>query len=145
MMKTKLWVLAAVLSAATAATAQTRISFTHVRAVDGGDTLRGNDISVELKRAEGSDNALLLNAGDIAVRVQAKVSSHNVRRSSVKDSAVNLIMDISMKAGRDKDSKRVEKIFYMDQKRSTLVNQRFNFKQGITMRPITLLFNATLE
>ncbi len=144
-MKNKPLVLAALLLASAAATAQTRISFTDIRAVDGADTLRGNDISMELKRAEGSDNTLLLNAGDIAVRVQAKVSSHNVRRSSVKDSAVNLIMDISMKAGRDKDGKRVEKIFYMDQKRSTLVNQRFNFKQGITMRPVTLLFNVTLE
>lgn len=144
-MKNKPLVLAALLLASAAATAQTRISFTDIRAVDGADTLRGNDISMELKRAEGSDNTLLLNAGDIAVRVQAKVSSHNVRRSSVKDSAVNLIMDISMKAGRDKDGKRVEKIFYMDQKCSTLVNQRFNFKQGITMRPVTLLFNVTLE
>lgn len=127
------------------AAAQTRITISHVFAVTGQDTVRGTDAVIQLNKAEGSGDALILATGDLSAKLNAKVSSHNVRRSSVKDSAVNLIMDIALKAGRDKDNKHVEKIFYMDQQRSTVVTQRFNFKQGITMRPVLLSFNVAIE
>ena len=127
------------------ASAQTRINFSNVMAVDHGDTLRGADVTVQLNRAEGSQQAILLQSGDISVKIGAKVSTQNVQRSSLKDSAVNLVMDIALKAGKDKDSKQVQKIFYMDQERTTKVTQRYNFKHGIDMRTVTLLFNATIE
>ena len=114
-------------------------------AVDRGDTLRGGDVVLRLDRAEGSEQAILLQGGDILVNVRARVSTQNVRRSSLKDSAVELKMDLAMKAGKDKDTKQVQKIFYMDQERTTKVSQRYNFKQGIHMRSITLIFNATIE
>lgn len=128
-----------------AAAAQTKVLFSHVQAMDRQDSLRGTDATIQLTGTEGSGSAMLVQHGDIAVKVGAKVSTHNVARSSVKDSAVNLILDIAMKAGRDKDSKRVEKIFYMDQKRSGTVSQRFTFKQGLDVRTITLTFNVAVE
>jgi hypothetical protein len=127
------------------ASAQTRITLSNVIAVDGRDTLRGHDAIIQLNGAEGGGDALILATGDVSAKLHAKVSSHNVRRSSMKDSAVNLILEIALKAGRDKDSKRVEKIFYMDQSRTGTVTQRFNFKQGINMRPVTLSFNVAVE
>ena len=129
----------------TKALAQTKITFGNVMAVDHGDTLRGGDVVLRLDRAEGSEQSILLQSGDIFVNVRARVSTQNVRRSSLKDSAVELKMDLAMKAGKDKDSKQVQKIFYMDQERTTKVSQRYNFKQGIHMRSITLIFNATIE
>ncbi len=128
-----------------AAAAQTKVLFSQVQAMDRQDSLRGTDATIQLTGTEGSGSAMLVQHGDIAVKVGAKVSTHNVARSSVKDSAVNLILDIAMKAGRDKDSKRVEKIFYMDQKRSGTVSQRFTFKQGLDVRTITLTFNVAVE
>ncbi|MBK9758742.1 MAG: hypothetical protein IPO90_01925 [Flavobacteriales bacterium] len=68
-----------------------------------------------------------------------------MRRSSLKDSAVNVIFEIDMNAGKDRDNKRVEKIFYLDQSRTGTVTQRFNFKDGITMRGITLKFDVEIK
>lgn len=141
----RLLLLSVLVPACLIATAQTKVTITAVQAVDGQNTVQGTDASIELARAEGSGGTPILSAGDLTAKVQAKVSSHNVRRSSVKDSAVNLIMEISMQAGKDKDSKRVEKIFYMDQARTSTVTQKFNFKHGITMRTITLSFNVAVE
>ena len=130
---------------ATMAAAQTRIHFRDIRVVEKGDTLRGTDITMELRGAEGTDRGPIFSSGDVAVQAKARVTSHNVRRSSVKDGAVNLVMELDMHAGRDKDNKRIEKIFYLDQARTSAVVQRFTFKDGITMRGITLLFNCAIE
>ena len=130
---------------ATGATAQTRIHFRDIRVVEKGDTLRGADVTMELRGAEGTERGGLFSAGDVSVQAKARVTSHNVRRSSVKDGAVNLVMEVDMHAGRDKDNKRIEKIFYLDQARTSAVVQRFTFKDGITMRGITLLFNCAIE
>ncbi len=130
---------------ATSTAAQTKITISEVRAVDRQDTVRGTDATIQLNGAEGSGNAYILNAGELVVKLGAKVSTHNVARSSMKDSAVNLIMEIAMKAGRDKDNKRVEKIFYMDQSRTGTVAQRFTFKQGLNVRTISLSFNVAVE
>ncbi|MBP8824011.1 MAG: hypothetical protein KBH07_10230 [Flavobacteriales bacterium] len=144
-MKRLLLLLVPALLAGPPAFAQTKVTISAVKAVDGAHTLQGTDALIQLGRAEGSGSAGILASGDVTAEVQARVSSHNVRRSSVKDSAVNLVLEVTMKAGKDKDRKRVEKIFYMDQARTAAVSQRFNFKQGLTMRPITLLFNIAVE
>ena len=144
-MRNRIFLAVLAFAAAGFAQAQTKINITAVQAQDGDKQVQGTDAVIELNHAEGSGNAFILNAGDLVVKLGAKVTTQNVKRSSLKDSAVNLVMDISMKAGRDKDSKHVEKIFYMDQKRSATVTQRFNFKQGINMRTITLSFSVAVE
>ena len=135
----------AALFLASSSFAQTKINFSDVRALDRQDSLHGTDATIQLNKAEGSDNAFLMHAGDMIVKVTAKVSTHKSPRSSLKDSAVNLDLDITMNAGNQKDTKHVEKIFYMDQKRSGTVTQKFNFKNGIDMRTITLTFNVAIE
>ena len=125
--------------------AQTRIIFTEVRALDRQDSLHGNDVTIQLNRAEGKENTVILSAGDVNVKVRAKVKTHSSPRSSLKDSAVNLTLDLTVQAGKGKDNKRVEKIFYLDQSRSGVVTQRFNFKNGLDMRSITLSFNVSIE
>ncbi len=127
------------------ARAQSKITISQVQAVDGQTTLQGTDATIQLGRAEGRGSATVLSSGGVEAKVQAKVSSHHVRRSSVKDSAVNVILEISMRAGKDKDTQRVEKIFYLEQSRTSVVSKTFNFKKGITMRPIALTFNIALE
>lgn len=133
------------LLAATALHAQTQVTFTHIRIIEKGDTLSAPDVTVQLRGDEGSDRTVIYNANGVEAKTWVKVSTHNVRRSSLKDSAVNLIFEIDLRAGNDKDNKRVEKIFYMDQARTTNVTQRFNFKNGITMRGITLSFDCAIQ
>ena len=58
---------------------------------------------------------------------------------------MNLIFEIDVIAGTRSDNRRVEKIFYMDQDRKSTIIQRFNFKSGITMRVITLEFDAEIK
>lgn len=133
------------LAASTALMAQTQIVITNVKAVEKDNTVTGQDVTIQLDKAEGSDRAVILASGDLQAKVRAKVNTHNSARSSLKDSAVNLIFEIDLKAGKDKDNKRVEKIFYLDQSRTTTVTQRFNFKSGITMRGITLSFDCEIK
>lgn len=125
--------------------AQTRIAISNVTLTEKENVTNGSNTTLELKKAEGSERQVIYAGGDTEVKLWAKVSTHNVRRSSLKDSAVNVIFEIDMKAGRDKDNKRVEKIFYLDQSRTSTVTQRFNFKDGITMRGITLKFDVEIQ
>lgn len=142
-MRTLLLAFALVIAGTLAA--QTQVIFTNVKAVEKESTVDGQDVTVQLNKAEGSDRVVILSAGDLEAKVRVKVATHNSRRSSLKDSAVDLIFEIDLKAGKDKDNKRVEKIFYLDQARTTTVNQRFNFKDGITMRGITLSFDCAIK
>lgn len=125
--------------------AQTQVLITNVTVTEKDAHQSGAGATIQLGGDEGSARAVIYENGDLRVKLWCKVSTHNVRRSSLKDSAVNLIFEIDMDAGKDHDNKRVEKIFYLDQSRTTTVTQRFNFKNGITMRGITLSFDAEVK
>jgi hypothetical protein len=129
--------------------AQTLVEITNVKVTQGEQTAQGNNVTLDpkgqLNKAEGADRALIFESGDVSVKLWCKVSTHNSRRSSLKDSAVNMIYEIDMKAGKDKDNKRLERIFYLEESRKTTVKQKFTFKQGITMRVITLEFDAEIK
>lgn len=132
-----------------ALSAQTLVEITNVKVTEKGQTSEGANVTFDpkgqLNNAEGADRAVIYEQGDVRVKLWCKISTHHSRRSSLKDSAVNMIYEIDMKAGDDKDNKRLEKIFYLDQARKTSVTQKFNFKHGITMRVITLQFDAEIK
>lgn len=129
--------------------AQTLVEITNVRVTEKDQTTQGMNVTFDphgqLNNAEGADRAVIYEQGDLRVKLWCKVSTHNSRRSSLKDSAVNMIYEIDVKAGDDKDNKRFEKIFYLDQARKSTVTQKFNFKHGITMRVVTLQFDAEIK
>lgn len=125
--------------------AQTKITISNVTLTEKEVVTTGTDATLQLNKDEGSSRQVIFAGGDTQVKLWAKVSTHNVRRSSLKDSAVNVIFEIDMNAGKDRDNKRVEKIFYLDQSRTGTVTQRFNFKDGITMRGITLKFDVEIK
>ena len=133
------------LVAALVAAAQTQVLITNVSVTEKESSSTGNGTTIQLNHDEGADRAVIYEQGDLRAKVWCKVSTHNVRRSSLKDSAVNLMFEIDLDAGRDHDNKRVEKIFYMDQTRTTTITQKFNFKQGINMRVVTLKFDAEIK
>jgi hypothetical protein len=125
--------------------AQTQVVVSHVQLIEKESMRPGSDVTIQLSKDEGSERQVIYAEGDITAKTWVKVSTHNVRRSSLKDSAVNLIFEIDLVVGKDKDNKRVEKIFYLDQSRTGKVSQRFTFKDGIRVRVITLAFDVELK
>ncbi len=130
---------------ASAVYGQTIVQLSNVRIKDGPDVRTGNTLSVQLNRAEGKDDAVLYADQNMELKVHFKVTTHNVRRSSTKDGAVNLMMVMRMSAYGKKDKRQTEKIFYMDQERTTTFNEKFVIKQGIDVRKIEVSFDAAIK
>jgi hypothetical protein len=129
-----------------AADAQTMVRITNLTITEKEVATPGPELTGQLKGAEGSERVVLFSDGPYAVRTWFKVSTHKSPRSSNKDSAVNLIMELDLlENGKKKDNRRVEKIFYMDQARSTTYNEKFVIKKGIDVRVIHVKFDATIE
>ncbi len=125
--------------------AQTQVFLSHVQLIEEESMRSGSDVTIQLNKDEGTERQVIYAEGDITAKTWVNVSTHDVRRSSLKDSAVNLIFELDLKVGNDKDNKRVEKIFYLDQSRTGKVSQRFTFKNGTRVRVITLAFDVELK
>ena len=117
----------------------------NVTVTEKEEVVRGHEVTANMNKDEGSDRVIIFNDRGILVKAWVKVSTHNVRRSSVKDSAVNVIFELDIIVDGKKDERRVEKIFYGDQARSTHIKEKFTIKEGITMRVITVDFDGSLE
>jgi hypothetical protein len=137
--------LSLALAASTLLAAQTQIIVTNITLTEKEAVTNINDVTLPLNGDEGSKRQVIYMGGNTEVKMRAKVTTHNVRRSSLKDSAVNITFEIDVNAGKDHDNKRVEKVFYLDQSRKGTVTERFNFKDGITMRGITLKFDVEIK
>ena len=132
--------------ACTMALAQTQVKITNVLIVDGDKTVQGADQTYTLNNAEGADHVVLYEEGAYKLKCWFKVSTHDVARSSLKDSAVNLIMQLRLFVNDKKeDERRVEKIFYMDQARKTSYKEKFVMKKKIDVRTITITFDAEVQ
>ncbi|MCC7501103.1 MAG: hypothetical protein IT229_01145 [Flavobacteriales bacterium] len=126
--------------------AQTKVKITNVTITSQEQETKGANATSVLNGSEGSERITLFTDGAYAVRTWMKVSTHKSPRSSVKDSAVNLIMELDLlENGKKKDNRRVEKIFYMDQKRTTTFSEKFVIKKGIDVRTIAVKFDAEIE
>lgn len=126
--------------------AQTRVRITNLTITEKEVATPGAEASAQLNGAEGSERVVLFSDGAFSLRTWFKVSTHKSPRSSLKDSAVNLIMELDLlENGKKKDNRRVEKIFYMDQSRTTTFNEKFVIKKGIDVRTIQVKFDATIE
>lgn len=129
--------------ACTLSLAQTQVKITNVVITDGGRTVQGNDQVYALNNAEGADHVVLYEDGEFRVKLWFKVSTHDVARSSLKDSAVNLIMQLRLFVGdRKQDERRVEKIFYMEQARKAAYKEKFVMKSKLNVRVIEVSFDA---
>ena len=118
---------------------------TNVTVTEKEEVHKGMEVTAILNGDEGSDRVVVFSGHGIVVKAWVKVSTHDVRRSSVKDSAVNVIFELDIIVDGKKDERRVEKIFYGDQARSTHIKEKFTIKEGITMRVITVDFDGSLE
>ncbi len=125
---------------------QTVVRITNLSTTEKEVSHPGSDATVQLNGAEGSERVVLFTDGALSIRTWFKVSTHKSPRSSTKDSAVNLIMELDLlENGKKKDNRRVEKIFYMDQSRTATFNEKFVIKKGIDVRVIEVKFDASIE
>ena len=127
------------------AQAQTIYKISNVTITENQQVVNGMDVSAVIKGSEGSDRVVIYAGQDMTLESKVKVSTQNVKRSSVKSSAVNAIFEISLKVAGDKDNRRVEKVYYMDQERKSHFKEKFVFKEGNKVRVITVEFDGSLE
>lgn len=125
--------------------AQTIYRITNVTITEKDQVTNGQDVTAEIRGAEGTDRVQILAGQDIELRSSVKVSTQNVKRSGLKSSAVNAIFEIDLKVDGKKDNRRVEKIYYMDQERRSHFKEKFVFKNGNQVRVLTVEFDGSLE
>ncbi len=125
--------------------AQTVYRISNATITEKDQVQKGMDVSAMIKGAEGSDRVVIFAGQDVTLESRVKVSTQNVKRSSVKSSAVNAIFEIDLRVDGKKDNRRVEKIYYMDQERRSHFKEKFVFKEGNKVRVITVEFDGTLE
>jgi len=125
--------------------AQTIYKISNVSITEKDQVQNGMDVTAMIKGAEGSDRVVIYAGQDITLESRVKVSTQNVKRSSLKSSAVNAIFEIDLKVDGKKDNRRVEKIYYMDQERKSSFKEKFVFKNGNQVRVITVSFDGRLE
>jgi hypothetical protein len=138
MIRNSLFILA--LAFSSLAGAQTLVKISDLTLSEKEDVRRGTDLTAQLPEAEGVARVMLYADQHITAQAKVKVSTHNVRRSSVKDGAVNLIFDVELVVDGIRDKRRVERIFYAEQERKATIEEKFTIKQGIDMRVVTLAF-----
>lgn len=126
-------------------TAQTIVILEDVVIQDQENTYTAPGRTVQLDRAEGTEETILFAGNDLEIKAHFKVSTHKSPRSSVKDSAVNLEMTLYLYAAGKKDKRRVDKIYYMDQDRSSAFKETFIIKNGIDIRKIEVSFAAQIK
>ena len=143
MKRTLLFLFVAVM--ALIGTAQTVVILEDVVIQDQENTYTAEGRTITLDKAEGSEETILFAGNDLEVKAHFKVSTHKSPRSSMKDSAVNLEMTLYLYAAGKKDKRRVDKIYYMDQERSSTFKETFVIKNGIDIRKIEVSFAAQLK
>ncbi len=125
--------------------AQTIYKISNVTITENEKVQNGMDVTAMIKGAEGSDRVVIFAGQEVTLESRVKVSTQNVKRSSLKSSAVNAIFEIDLKVDGKKDNRRVEKIYYMDQERKSHFKEKFVFKNGNQVRVITVEFDGGLE
>src|SRR5690606_36375063 len=113
--------------------------------LENGETKTGPDVTVSLKGDEGRKGIVIYADQDMEIRGSFKVKSHNVARSSVKNSAVYLTMVLKLKTGGKVDQREVMKTFYMEDKRDATFKEKFVVKRGIDTRIVEVSFNGEIQ
>jgi len=124
--------------------AQTVVKITNVTITEKDQVLQGADVTAEMPRGEGTDRVVLYAGQNITADTWIKVNTHNVRRSSVKDGAVNMMFEVDLIVDGKKDNRRVERIFYAGQERKTRINEKFSIKRGLDVRVINISFDVEI-
>ena len=127
------------------ASAQTQFRIANVTLTENGEVHQGNDAVAQMLHAEGSDHVVIYSEQQFTVKTKVKVSTHNVKRSSVKSSAVYVTFELDLLTGGKKDNRRVEKVFYAGDERSAHIKESFTIKEGIDVRTIVLEYDGRIE
>lgn len=125
--------------------AQTMVRFSDVTITEKDRVVQGKEVVAAIPNATGSDRVVLHDQDGLLLTSWVKVTTKNVKRSSVKSSAVNATFELELHVAGKKDGRRVEKIFYADQERKATITEKFTFKNDLDVRVITVSYVATIE
>lgn len=135
----------ACVAAAFAVQAQTMFHITNMTLTEKGNVRKGQDVSAQVVGSEGEDRLVMFDQDGIRVKAQARIHTHNSRRSSVKDGSVYVTFVIHLKMDGQKDKREVQKVFAAEQERVTHFKEKFTIKEGINVRVVTVEFDGRLD
>lgn len=135
----------AFIAAAFAVQAQTMFHITNMTLTEKGNVRKGQDVSAQVVGSEGEDRLVMFDQDGIRVKAQARIHTHNSRRSSVKDGSVYVTFVIHLKMDGQKDKREVQKVFAAEQERVTHFKEKFTIKEGINVRVVTVEFDGRLD
>lgn len=135
----------ACIAGAFAVQAQTMFHITNMTLTEKGNVRKGQDVSAQVVGSEGEDRLVMFDQDGIRVKAQARIHTHNSRRSSVKDGSVYVTFVIHLKMDGQKDKREVQKVFAAEQERVTHFKEKFTVKEGINVRVVTVEFDGRLD
>ncbi|MCB9184200.1 MAG: hypothetical protein H6591_09795 [Flavobacteriales bacterium] len=135
----------AFIAAAFTLQAQTMFHISNVTITEKGNVRKGQDVSAQVAGSEGEDRLVMFDQDGLRVKAQARIHTHNSRRSSVKDGSVYVTFVIHLKTDGQKDKREVQKVFSAEQERVTHFKEKFTIKHGIDVRVITVEFDGRLD
>lgn len=101
---------------------------------------------VMLKNNSSKEEIELYNGPDLIIMASYKLSTNDgVRRSNLKKSAVNVIVNYKFIYKGKKNKVKTERIFYLDDERKFEEEQTAVFKEGINNKLITIKYICTLN
>lgn len=102
------------------------------------------DISYPFEWNKDSKEYLLYAGNNLSIVAKYKITTYKSSRSSLKNSALNVIIRYYTVMNEKKSKRRSEKIFYLDQKREFNVDELFTFKDGYNASSVKLTYTAEL-
>ena len=109
-----------------------------------GKEVTSPDLTLPFEWSKDSKEYQLYTGDQLSIMAKYRISTHKSSRSSVKNSALNVIINYYVTMGEEKDKRRSEKIFYLDQARQFNVEDLFTIKKGYDNSIIKLNYTAAL-
>ncbi|HUM45782.1 MAG TPA: hypothetical protein PLD84_02565 [Chitinophagales bacterium] len=117
----------------------------NIRLVIDGKETTSPDLTLPFEWSKDSQEFPLYKNDQFSIVAKYRLSTHKSPRSSLKSSALNVIINYYMVMNGDKDKRRSEKIFYLDQERQFNVEELFVFKEGFNNSNVKLSYTGVLS
>jgi hypothetical protein len=115
-----------------------------IRVVIDNKEMNSADISYPFEWNKDSKEYLLYAGDNLSIVAKYKITTYKSSRSSLKNSALNVIIRYYTVMDEKKSKRRSEKIFYLDQKREFNVDELFTFKNDYNTSSVKLTYTAEL-
>jgi hypothetical protein len=110
------------------------------------DTLRGSNSNIILQNNSSKQKVELFNSNNLTIKATYKINTNTgVRRSNLKNSAVNVYINYTFYYKDKKQKVKTERIFYLDDDKKFEEEQKAIFKEGINNKLIRIKYDCVLN